>query len=62
MGIEELNLPAKSEYPKRNQISSPVDSKIFERFQSFTKNYGHGSKKILIEKAILNLLDELERK
>lgn len=62
MNIEKLKLPEKSKYPRRHQISTPIDSEIFERFYSFSKKYGHGSKKILIETAIKNLLDELEKK
>lgn len=62
MTLNDLNLPEKNQYPRRPQISSPVDSLLFERFQTFTKKFGHGSKRILIETAITKLLDELERK
>lgn len=62
MSIENLKLPKKNEYKRRNQISSPIDPDVYERFQTFSRNHGHGTKKILIETALTKLLDELERK
>lgn len=61
MTIDELKLPKKSIH-NRYQISCPIDTELFERFQRFTKNYGHGSKKIFIETALKKLLDEVEKK
>ncbi len=62
MTLNELKLPQKNQYPRRHQISSPVEPELFERFQSFTKKFGHGSKRILIETALRNLLDEIDKK
>lgn len=62
MSINDLQLPEKSLYPKRSQISCPITPELYDRFQSFSKKFGHGSKRILIEKALVNLLDELEKK
>jgi hypothetical protein len=46
----------------RKQLSSAIDTDLLNRFDSFCMSYGHGSKKVLLELAIRNLLDELENK
>ncbi len=61
MGTNELKLPQKNMYPKRPQISCPIDSNLFDRFNEYTKRFGHGSKKMFVETAIKKLLDEVER-
>lgn len=63
--IQKLELNPRSErgdMNKRKQISFAIDPSLVERFNKFADKYEHGTKKMLIELAIRNLLEELENK
>ena len=46
----------------KKQIASLIDAEIVDRLEEQSKIFGFGSKRIIIENALNNFLDELERK
>ena len=63
--IQKLELNPRNErgdMTRRKQISFAIEPSLVERFNTFADRYEHGTKKMLIELAIKNLLDELENK
>lgn len=45
----------------KRQLSAFIDLSIHERLANLTSKYGHGAKRIIIESALTNYLDQLER-
>lgn len=46
----------------RRQLTAQIDLTILERLELASRKFGHGSKKIIIEDALTEYLNKLEKK